>query len=137
MNASAELLDTNVLVYAFSTDPRSIEAERLMASRCAVALQGINEFSNVARRKLVMSWTEVAEAVSTVRALCSRVLPLDIDTHTDALVVAERDGLSFYDALMVSAALRANCTVLWSEDMQHDRLIDGRLRILNPFRRTD
>ena len=101
MSAATELLDTNVLVYAFSTDPRSIEAERLMASRCAVALQGINEFSNVARRKLAMSWTEVAEAVSTVRALCSRVLPLDIDTHTDALVVAERDGLSFYDALMV------------------------------------
>ncbi|WP_158282783.1 hypothetical protein [Aminobacter sp. AP02] len=41
--------------------------------------------------------------------------------------------MPFYDALVVAAALRANCAVLWLEDMQHGRTIEGRLRIVNPF----
>ena len=133
MSAADEMLDTNVLVYAFSTDPRSVAAERLLAKGCAVGLQGLNEFANVARRKLGMNWGEIGEAVAVIRALCPRLLPLDADTHGDALIHAERHGLSFYDALMVAAALRADCRVLWSEDMQNGRLIDGRLRIVNPF----
>jgi len=51
-----------------------------------------------------------------------------------ALKVAERDGVAFYDALIIAAALEAECATLLSEDMQHSRVIDGRLTILNPFR---
>lgn len=133
MAAADELLDTNVLVYAFSTDPRSKVAEQLMARGCTISVQGLNEFANVTHRKLGMSWSEIREAIAVIRMLCPRVLPLDADTNAEAVALAERHGLSFYDALVVAAALRAGCTTLWSEDMQHGRLIDARLHILNPF----
>lgn len=133
MAAADELLDTNILVYAFTNDARSMTAEKLLAKGCTVSVQGLNEFANVARRKLGMSWSEISEALTLVRTLCPRVLPLDVDTNADAISLAERHGLSFYDALVVATALRASCTTLWSEDMQHGRLVEGRLRILNPF----
>ena len=62
------------------------------------------------------------------------VVPLDLGTHEEALRIAERHGYSIFDALMIAAALRAGCGTLWSEDMQHGMAIDGRLRIVDPFR---
>lgn len=133
MAAVDELLDTNILVYAFTSDPRSQQAEQLLAKGCSISVQGLNEFANVAHRKLGMSWAEVGEATTIIRTLSKRVLPLDAETHAEALTQAERNGLSFYDALVVATALRANCTMLWSEDMQHGRVIEDRLQIVNPF----
>ena len=70
-----EFLDTNILVYAFSTDPRGGIAEDLLAKGCAVGLQGLNEFTNVARRKLGMDWAEIRAWLEIIRALCPTVLP--------------------------------------------------------------
>jgi predicted nucleic acid-binding protein len=56
------------------------------------------------------------------------------DTHDRALALVERYGFSFYDALLIAAALHAGCSRLYSEDLQHGQLIDRQLRILNPFR---
>jgi predicted nucleic acid-binding protein len=128
-----EFLDSNVLIYAFTTDWRALRAQELLDSGCAVGVQGLNEFTNVARRKLGMSWDEVRTALAAIRTLCRTVLPLDIDTHTDALWIAEQYRYGIFDALMVASALRANCGVLWSEDMQDGIVIDRRLRIANPF----
>jgi predicted nucleic acid-binding protein len=129
-----EFLDTNVLVYAFSTDPRAGAAETLLAKGCAISIQGLNEFANVARRKLGMRWDEVREALSVIRALSRPILTIDIETHADGLSLAERHGFSMFDALMIASAVRAGCDTLWSEDMQDGMLVDERLRIINPFR---
>ncbi len=129
-----EFLDTNVLVYAFTSDPRAERAQRLLARGCSVGVQGLNEFTNVARRKLGMNWAEVREALAAIRTLCEAILPIDVDTHTEALRVSERYGCAIFDALVIAAALRADCGVLWSEDMQDGLVVDGRLRIANPFR---
>ena len=40
---------------------------------------------------------------------------------------------SLYDALIISSALEANCSILYSEDMHHGHCIDKRLKIVNPF----
>jgi len=129
-----EFLDTNVLVYAFTSDPRAERAQRLLARGCSVGVQGLNELTNVARRKLGMNWAEVREALAAIRTLCEAILPIDVDTHTEALRISERYGCAIFDALVIAAALRADCGVLWSEDMQDGLVVDGRLRIANPFR---
>ena len=98
-----------------------------------VGLQGLNEFANVARRKLKMTWLETRQALTPIRALCPTVAPLDIETHEAGLGLAERLGFSPFDALMVAAALRAGCDVFWSEDLQDEMIVDGTLRIRNPF----
>ncbi len=135
MNAAPrEFLDSNVLVYAFTSDPRAQKAQELLARGCTAGVQGLNEFVNVARRKLGMTWVEVRDALAAIRTLCRTILPIDIDTHTNALRIAERYGFSVFDALMVTAALRADCRILWSKDMHDGLVVDGRLRIANPFR---
>jgi predicted nucleic acid-binding protein len=127
------LLDTNVLVYAFTTDPRAAAAQTLLGRGGVTSMQALNEFTNVARRKLGMTWSEVREALAAIRTLCRSILPMDLETHADAVRIAERHGYAIFDALMIAAALRAGCTILYSEDMQDGMRVDA-LRIVNPFR---
>jgi predicted nucleic acid-binding protein len=129
-----DFVDSNVLVYAFTDDPRTATARALLARGCTISVQGLNEFVNVARRKLGHSWDEVRAALAVIRDLCPIVVPIDLDTHEAALRLAERHGFAMFDALMVATASQAGCTILWSEDIQGGMLIDGTLRIANPFR---
>ena len=131
---AVDFLDSNILIYAFTTDERSGVAQALLQRRPVISVQGLNEFANVARRKLGMDWNELREALAAVRTLCPTVLALDVDIHDEALRVAERYGYSMFDALVVASALHADSDTLWSEDMQHGMMIDRRLRIANPFR---
>ena len=61
------------------------------------------------------------------------VEPLTIETHERGLTIASRYGLSVYDAMIVSSALLAGCTLLYSDDMQHGQVFDRRLTVRNPF----
>lgn len=128
-----DFLDSNVLVYAFTADRRAVTARTLLERDAVISVQGLNEFANVARRKLGRTWAEVRDALDSIRDVCRTVVPLDIETHADALRIAERYGYGIFDALMISSAVRADCKVLWSEDMQDGQVIDKRLRIANPF----
>ena len=59
---AGEFLDTNVLIYAFTDDPRNQKAQELLGKGCVIGVQVLNEFTNVARRKLGMTWEELREA---------------------------------------------------------------------------
>jgi predicted nucleic acid-binding protein len=130
----SDFLDSNILVYAFSTDLRAARAQALLERGCIIGVQGLTEFTNVAKRRLGMTWAEVGDALSAIRTLCRTIVPIDVATHDDALRIAERYGYAFFDALVIATALRADSGVLWSEDMQDGLVIDQRLRIANPFR---
>jgi predicted nucleic acid-binding protein len=125
--------DTNVLLYVASGDPAKADrAEKLIGAGGTISVQVLNEITNVARRKMGLSWTET-RALSMLRGLLP-VQPLTIEIHETGLALAERHGLSIYDAMIAASALHADCDTLWSEDMQHGMVLDGRLRIVNPFR---
>jgi predicted nucleic acid-binding protein len=96
-------------------------------------VQVLNEFTHVARRKMRLTWRETLDLLSTMRRLLT-VHPLTIDIHDTGLAMAQRHNFSLYDAMIVACALEAGCETLWSEDMHHGMVIDGRLRIANPFR---
>jgi predicted nucleic acid-binding protein len=129
-----DFLDSNVLVYAFTVDPRAEAAQALLERGCTISVQGLNEFANVARRKLGKPWHEIRDDLAAIRTVCATVVSIDVDMHEAALRLAERHGFAMFDALMIAAALRAGSTTLWSEDMQDGMIIDGKLRIANPFR---
>jgi predicted nucleic acid-binding protein len=129
-----DFLDTNVLVYAFTDDQRSAMAQDLLGRGCAISVQVLNEFTNVARRKLGWNWREIRDALSDIRIVCPSIVPMSLDVHTDAVGIAERHGFSIYDALIVASALRERCGTLWSEDLRDGMVVDGRLRISDPFR---
>jgi predicted nucleic acid-binding protein len=127
--------DTNVFVYAIiQDDPRSDHAEELVAQGGTVSVQVLSEFAAVARRKTKMPWVDIRRALDGIKILCPDPLPLTLDTHQEALAIAERYGYKIYDALIVASALEARCTILYSEDMQDGQVIDHRLTIRNPFR---
>lgn len=133
MSAPA-FLDTNILLYAaLQPDARSDTARALLAQRGTISVQVLNEFANVARRKLHRPWPEIVAALGAIRRLCLPPRPLTLATHETALHVATQTGYTFYDALIIAAALEAGCTTLYSEDLHHAQVIDARLTIRNPF----
>ena len=127
-------LDTNVLVYAtLSDDPRRLPAERVLESGGVVSVQVLNEFVSVARGKLNRSWDRIEATLDLIKSKVGRVRAVTLATHERAVGLARDHRLSFYDALIVAAAIEGRCDTLLTEDMQHGRVIDG-LTILNPFR---
>ena len=125
--------DSNVLLYVASGDPTKADrAERLIGEGGIISVQVLNEITNVARRKMGMSWRETHALLSLMRSLLP-VQPITIDVHETGLALAERYSLSIYDAMIAASALHADCDTLWSEDMQHGIAIENRLTILNPF----
>ena len=130
-------LDTNVLIYTtLADDPRAAVARSLLGAGAVISVQVLNEFANVAHGKLGRPWQEVVTALADLRTLCPDIRPIGVATHEAALEIAQRDGFSFCDALIVAAALEAGCVMLLTEDLQDGRVIAGRLAIRNPFAAT-
>lgn len=137
MSGDKHFFDTNVVLYLLSADQAKADrAEALLAEGGIISVQVLNEFAAVASRKLGMSWPEIREVLDQVRAV-SIVESMAVETHERGLLVAERYGLSIYDALIVAAALLSGCSTLYSEDMQHGQVIEGQLTICNPFRASE
>lgn len=125
-------IDTNVIVYAFSVgDVRKPVAERLVGAGGVVSVQVLNEFVNVSLRKRRRSWSAIRSELQLLYEVFETV-PLLLETHRVAVRFAADHGLSIYDSLIVAAAKLAGCPILYSEDLQDGRTLDGVL-IRNPF----
>ncbi|WP_020184772.1 PIN domain-containing protein [Methylopila sp. 73B] len=126
-------VDTNVLVYLLGQDSRKAEIGKArLAEGATVSVQALNEFANVARRKMALSWDELDDVLSVLRSVCA-VVPVTVETHERGVALARRHQLSVYDAMIVAAARLAGCATLWSEDMQDGATLDG-VTIRDPFR---
>jgi predicted nucleic acid-binding protein len=124
--------DTNVLVYAFLGVEKRGRAIDVLAQGGFISAQVLNEFTNVAHRKRQRSWTEIEAALAVIRGRFPDIIPITADTHSSAVGLARDHSFSFYDALIVAAALEAGCETLYSEDLQDGRALAG-LTIINPF----
>jgi predicted nucleic acid-binding protein len=109
-------------------------AEVILRAGGLISAQVLNEVANVMRRKLAMSWMEINEGLALIRSVCPAEL-LSVETHDRGRLIAERYGLSVYDAMIVAAALLGGCKTLYSDDMQDGLVIDRQLSIRNPFTR--
>ena len=132
MSASETFFDSNVLIYLTDTESGKAEqTEDLLAKGGTISVQVLNEFANVALRKVRLSWPETRDFLDTFRATLE-IVPLTLETHQRGLDLAERYQLSVYDGMIVAAAQLAGCRVLYSEDM-HDGLVIEKLTIRNPY----
>jgi predicted nucleic acid-binding protein len=132
-------VDTNVLLYAFDeADPAKRDLSRAWLAACwrgrcgRLSTQVLNEFYSNARKKVAAA-ISAGDARSEVRRY-QQWKPWLIDQATveTAWAVESRCGINYWDALLVAAAQHRGCTLLLTEDLQHDQRID-RLRIVNPF----
>ncbi len=133
-------LDTNVFVYTFDSTAASkrnkariLVAQALEDRLGIISYQVVQEFLNVATRKFArpMSPAEAELYLTRVLLPLCEIYP-DGALFSHALSTADRAGIGFYDALIVSAASAAGCTLLLTEDLQHGRRI-GDVEIRNPF----
>jgi predicted nucleic acid-binding protein len=126
--------DTNVLIYLASGDSsKANRAEKLISGGGIISVQVLNEVANVSRHEMGLAWAETNTFLAMIRGLLSIQL-LTVEGHEAGLALAERYGLSIYDAMIVSSALLADCDTLWSEDMQDGLMVEGQLRVVNPFK---
>ena len=136
---SAEhFLDANVLVYMFDDTNvgkrRQAEAlvnESLASGTGCVSFQVVQETLNVLIRRLGFAVEDARRVLEQVLVPLWQVNPSAI-LYQDAIALQGRYGFSFYDSLIIAAALEAGCARLYSEDMQHGQQIQ-RLTIVNPF----
>jgi predicted nucleic acid-binding protein len=134
MSAADPFFDTSVLIYLLSEDPQKADrVEELLAENGVISVQVLNEFTSVSRRKFGLSSSECREILGTVRAVCE-TQPLTVESHDLGIEVSERYGFSVYDSMIVAGALLAGCKTLYSEDLQHRQVIDGKLTVINPFK---
>ena len=133
-------LDTNIFVYCFDRVDRRKQrcAEVLVGTALEdhlgiISSQVLQEFLNVATRKFTRTMTpgECRAYMDTVLSPLCEVFP-SFALYEQALSVHSDTGFSFYDSLIVAAALEGQCRWLYSEDLQAGRKIRG-LTILNPF----
>jgi predicted nucleic acid-binding protein len=132
MSAGEVFFDSNVLVYLTDTESgKAGRTEDLLAEGGVISVQVMNEFANVALRKVRLSWSETRDFLDTFRATLE-IVPLTLETHERGLSLAEQYQLNVYDGMIVAAALIAGCATLYSEDMQDGMVIDG-LTVRNPY----
>jgi len=141
-STSAEFRDTNILAYAYDDkQPAKHEiarqlVDRLGDTRVGVAsIQVLRELFITLTRKLRpgLSHDQARLVVSDV-ARNWRILQPGVSDVLDAIDNAARWRLSFWDAMLLTAANRLGASVLWSEDL-NDRQSCGLVTVRNPFAR--
>lgn len=136
--SARSFLDTNVLLYSDDRDARGkrrraldLLAEHRLARSGVVSLQVLQEYFAAATRKLGV---EAAIARRKVELFANyHLVVLDVDDVLAAIDLYRLHQLAFWDALVVRAASQGGCSVLYTEDLQDGRSIDG-VTIVNPFR---
>ena len=140
---SAEhFLDSNVIVYLLDDtdrDKRSAATDLVRRGirdgTACISFQVVQESLNVLTRKLGASPDQALMLMRDVLAPLWQVQP-SVTLYRRGIELRARYRFSFYDSLIVSAALAAGCDTLYSEDLHHGQSIDG-LTIRNPFARPD
>jgi predicted nucleic acid-binding protein len=133
-------LDTNIFVYSFdqcatakAQKATELIREALTTQKGVISYQVVQEFFNVALRRFSqpMQTADAEQYLSTVfRPLLG--VHSSQALYAEALHLHAQNGLSWYDALIVSGAIQARCDLLYTEDLQHGQRFGG-LQVRNPF----
>jgi predicted nucleic acid-binding protein len=131
--------DTNVLVYLFDADSpdkrkkaRALFQKHAESGDILLSTQVLQEFYVAVTRKLArpLDAAAAAEAVSSFAEL--PLVQIDSELIFSAIRRSRDRQLSFWDALIVQAAIEGHASTLYTEDMQHGQTLDS-LRVVNPF----
>ena len=134
-------IDSNVFIYVFDeTDSeKSTRSVDLIQSAVRegigyISYQVVQETINVITRKLGATAAQTHQFLEDVLVPIWSVNPTD-RLYRFGLGIMRRYGFSFYDSLIVAAALESKCRILYSEDLQDGQIIE-KLTIVNPFNQS-
>ncbi|MEQ8686418.1 MAG: PIN domain-containing protein [Imperialibacter sp.] len=134
MENSKAAIDTNVLIYLYdqSSNHKRTIAEKLVSDGPFISGQVISEFLNTTRRLLSLPKRQILDKCIQLIDNC-RVMPIEKSTLVASLFLIEKYDFQLFDSLIVASALESGCKTAYSEDMQHELVVEERLKILNPF----
>jgi predicted nucleic acid-binding protein len=127
-------VDTNILVYLHETTPSEKKdiAESIVLGIPVVSVQVISEYLNVLKRILKLPKLRLIEHSIVLLEDCE-IINLDKAILEHARKLIQRYDFQLFDSIIIASALAANCSILYSEDLQTKQLIENRLTIINPF----
>ena len=135
-------IDSNVLIYLFDlSEPEKREIAKnlilnlLITDKPNISLQVVNEFISATTKK-VKNIIPLELVENHVKFLEENFVinPINLRLCYKAIKIQQRYKYSYYDSLIIATALENNCSILYSEDMQGGQIIEGKLKIVNPFK---
>ena len=139
MHVDRAFIDTNVFIYYQSSNDlfkHEVSEDAINYFDCVVSTQVLNEICNVLTRKYPTPLTEIVKYILDIVSSSELVL-INQTIIFKALEFQSKYSISYYDALMVVAALDSDCKYLISEDMQDGLIIDKKLQIVNIYEHYD
>jgi predicted nucleic acid-binding protein len=128
--------DTNVLVYLYSIDEPEKQQAALKQIEVSenrwISTQVLSELSNTLHKKFNLEYSAIVNVLAEIQE-SFQVITVLPSTIEHALHLAQTYRYSYYDSLILAASLEKTCRFLYSEDMQHQQIIDQQLTIVNPF----
>jgi len=131
-------LDTNIVIYSYSEDePEKQEiANDILEqynNQIIISNQVINELSNTLFRKFKLNEDEVRKTVLELNDNFP-IVNFNLQTQLKGIELKGKYKLQFYDSMILATALENGCNIVFSEDMQHNQVIENQLTIINPFK---
>ncbi len=131
------LIDTNLWIYLYSKVPpekyqkvRELVDENFDA--IIVSTQVLSELYNALTKKKYRTKDE-AEAIIIEMIATFPIMEIETVNILKAIEMNKRHQYSYWDSSVIATALLHNCHTLYSEDLQHNQLIENSLHIMNPF----
>lgn len=129
-------LDSNLWVYLFSEEREKREvASQLLSDNfldIRISAQVLGELFNVLTKKKITSTGDARQIVDRISDEFP-VIVIDKALVKQAIEMKIKLQFSYWDSLIIAAALKAECSILYSEDLQHNQVIEKKLTVINPF----
>ena len=149
MNVNPVFIDTNIFVYAMQNikkkekslqkseeedNKRKIAKNFLetVENPIIISTQVLNEFSNVLIRNKIEN-QRIRNLVKAIIEECVIIYSIDLKSIDRAWDIRIRYNYSYWDSLIISTALLSGCSILYTEDLQNNQVIDNQLKIVNPL----
>jgi len=126
-------IDTNILIYLLGDNQqKKRKALDICKNNALISINVLNEYTNVCRKKFHRPLPSIKQDIELLLVRLVLVFP-GLETFYHTLDLGQKTGYSHFDSLMLATALDAECSIFYSEDLQHNQIIEGKLRITNPF----
>lgn len=127
-------IDSNICVYAFdkSDEHKRQTAFNLLNNKPFVSSQVIIETYNACYKKLKIE-AHACEVIVLHLCNITDIVEISDETFRRAITFKRKYKFSFLDSIIVSSAYSTGSSILYSEDMQHNLVIETQLTIINPF----
>jgi predicted nucleic acid-binding protein len=129
-------IDSNLFIYSYTDvlPEKQATARKLIEElpQIFISTQVLNEFINIMLKKMKIPWDVITGNLQEIIEN-TQVKTISAQTVLKACNIADKYNFSYYDSLIIAAALEVGCNTLYSEDMHHNQLIENKLKIVNPF----